>query len=280
MAKRTKRKKEAESGLEEAKEEGDKVEVAKLVKRTVRVSKEQVEESKKLLKLMGMPIVEAPCEAEAQCAEMVKKGKVWATGTEDMDSLTLGTNILIRNLNFSESVKKPLKQIELSKVLEGFEMTMEQFVDLSILLGCDYCDTIKGIGKKRAFELIKKHGSLEKVIKNLDKEKYKLPENFPYESVRELFTNAEVTPGEEIELKWSEPDEEGLLHFLVKEKAFNEERVKKGIAKLKTFKTSQVQERITSYFTLTKSPAKKNNKRKAPSSPASSKSKSTPKKKK
>ena len=48
-------------------------------------------------------IVQAPCEAEAQCAALVKGGKVFATATEDMDALTFGTNVLLRHLTFSEA---------------------------------------------------------------------------------------------------------------------------------------------------------------------------------
>ena len=40
---------------------------------------------------MGVPVVDAPCEAEAQCAELAKAGIVWATATEDMDALTFRT---------------------------------------------------------------------------------------------------------------------------------------------------------------------------------------------
>ncbi len=51
--------------------------------------------------LAGLP--QAPCEAEAQCSELVKGGKVFATGTEDMDALTFGSSILLRHLTFSEA---------------------------------------------------------------------------------------------------------------------------------------------------------------------------------
>ena len=49
------------------------------------------------------PVLQAPCEAEAQCAALVKAGKVYATGTEDMDALTFGSSVLLRHLTFSEA---------------------------------------------------------------------------------------------------------------------------------------------------------------------------------
>lgn len=45
---------------------------------------------------------------------------------------------------------------------------LSQFIDLCILLGCDYCGTIKGIGPKRAIDLIKLHGSIEEILDNID----------------------------------------------------------------------------------------------------------------
>jgi len=47
--------------------------------------------------------LQAPCEAEAQCAALVKAGKVYAVGTEDMDALTFGSSVLLRHLTFSEA---------------------------------------------------------------------------------------------------------------------------------------------------------------------------------
>ena len=69
------------------------------------MSKEMTADAKHLVKLMGLPIVEAPGEAEAQCAELCKEGKAYASVTEDMDALTFGTPVLIRGLN---SKKDPI----------------------------------------------------------------------------------------------------------------------------------------------------------------------------
>merc|ERR1712080_683629 len=127
-------------------------EVDKQSRRLVKVTKDHVNDCKTLLKHMGIPYVEAPCEAEAQCAELAKHGKVYGVGTEDMDALTFGTTILLRHLTFSEARKMPIKEINLEQVLEGLEMTQAEFTDLCVLLGCDYCDKIRGMGPKNALK--------------------------------------------------------------------------------------------------------------------------------
>ena len=98
LEKRTEKRAEAEQALVKAKEVGDEEEIDKQNRRLVKVGKHHVEDCKKLLSLMGIPYVHAPCEAEAQCAELVKNRKVFAVGTEDMDALTFGSNVLLRHL--------------------------------------------------------------------------------------------------------------------------------------------------------------------------------------
>ncbi|KAF2077461.1 hypothetical protein CYY_001234 [Polysphondylium violaceum] len=255
LAKRKARRKEAKESLSEATEVGTAEDVQKFAKRMITVTRKQNEECIKLLTLMGVPIVQAPCEAEAQCAELVKAGKAWATGSEDMDSLTLGSTVLLRRLFFSDAKKLPILEFELPSVLDGLGLTQDQFIDLGILLGCDYCDSIKGIGPKRAFELIQKHKSLEEIIKHLDKTKYPLPEFFPYPEVRELFKNPNVIPGKDVpNLVWKDPDVDGLNEFLVKEMGFSETRVAQGIEKLKKYKNTSVQTRMDSFITVVKRP--------------------------
>jgi flap endonuclease-1 len=123
-----------------------------------------------------------------------------------------------------------------------------QFVDVCILAGCDYCDGIKGIAATTAHKLVSKSGSLAAGVATLDKEKHPLPPGVDYDEVRALFTAPLVTDPEAVELKWSDPDEAGIIQFLVTEKGFKLERVSPGIAKLKKGRAGGQQLRMDSFF--------------------------------
>ena len=127
-------------------------------------------------------------------------------------------------------------------------INMDQFIDLCILMGCDFLPTLPKIGKQRAYDLIKQYGSIEKVLGSLDKTKYPVPDDYNYEGVRLLFKEPEVTKAEDLKLVWGDPDVEGLVQFLCKEKGFNEERVRSSVAKMQKNKSGSVQNRLTSYF--------------------------------
>nr|XP_017001945.2 LOW QUALITY PROTEIN: flap endonuclease 1 [Drosophila takahashii] len=248
LAKRAERREEAEKALKAATDAGDDAGIEKFNRRLVRVTKEHAKEAKELLSLMGVPYVDAPCEAEAQCAALVKAGKVYATATEDMDALTFGSTKLLRYLTYSEARKMPVKEFSYEKLLEGLSINSREFIDLCILLGCDYCESIKGIGPKRAIELINNYRDIETILDNLDTSKYTVPENWNYKVARELFIEPEVANAEEIDLKWVEPDEEGLVKFLCGDRQFSEERVRNGAKKLMKSKQAQTQVRLDSFF--------------------------------
>ncbi|CAH3042368.1 unnamed protein product [Pocillopora meandrina] len=255
LAKRKEKREEAQKGLAQAEETGDAESMEKFSRRLVKVTPEHNNECKKLLKLMGIPYIEAPCEAEAQCAALVKSGKVYATGTEDMDALTFGSNVLLRHLTFSEARKMPIREFYLDRVLTELELSHDEFIDLCILLGCDYCDSIKGIGPKRAVDLIKQYKSIEEIIKHIDTNKYILPEEWPYQEARELFKNPEVLQDEDVNLKWEAPNEEELVKFLVEEKGFNEERIRSGVKKVLKARKGSTQGRLDSFFKVFPSPS-------------------------
>ncbi|KIV95512.1 flap endonuclease 1, variant [Exophiala mesophila] len=253
LAKRFARKNEANEQHEEAKETGTAEEVEKFSRRTVRVTREHNEECRRLLKLMGIPYIIAPTEAEAQCAVLARAGKVYAAASEDMDTLCFDAPILLRHLTFSEQRKEPIQEIHLDKALEGLGMDRNQFIDLCILLGCDYVDPIPKVGPNTALKLIREHGSLEKVVEFMEtdsKKRYVIPEDWPYKDARELFLHPDVRPADhpECDFKWEAPDVEGLVQFLVHEKGFSEDRVRNAAQKLqKNVKTAQ-QSRLEGFF--------------------------------
>uniref|UniRef100_A0A3Q3E5C3 Flap structure-specific endonuclease 1 n=2 Tax=Hippocampus comes TaxID=109280 RepID=A0A3Q3E5C3_HIPCM len=194
--------------------------------------------------------LQAPCEAEASCAALVKAGKVFATATEDMDGLTFGTNVLLRHLTASEAKKLPVQEFHFSRILQDINLTNEQFIDLCILLGCDYCGTIKGIGPKRAIDLIRQHGSIEEILENIDPNKHPAPDNWLYKEARELFLKPEVVDCSAVELKWNEPDEGGLLRFMCEEKQFSEDRIRNGCKKIVKSRQGSTQGRLDAFFSV------------------------------
>lgn len=244
---RRSRRADAEHALEEALEAGDEEKVLQKTKMTVKVTPEQTNQTKKLLRLMGVPIVEAPSEAEATCAGLCKAGKVHAAATEDADCLTFGTRLLIRNLLAAEAQKKQIYEVNLAVALEQLDITMDQFIDFCILCGCDYTESLKGIGPQTAIRLVLQHGSLEKILETLDTTKTPLPANFRYQAAREFFRECEsVDPN--TELKWSEPNLEGLKKFLVEENSFSEERVMRFFDRLKAAKSKTKQQPLSRFF--------------------------------
>jgi flap endonuclease-1 len=127
-----------------------------------------------------------------------------------------------------------------------------KFVDLCILLGCDYLDPIPKVGPHTALKLIREYGTLEKLVDAIKagKAKFTLPEDWPFADARELFFNPDVRPADhaDCDFKWEAPDTEGLVKFLVEEKGFSEDRVRSGASRLtKNLKSTQ-QARLEGFF--------------------------------
>lgn len=108
------------------------------------------------------------------------------------------------------------------------------------------------MGPHTALKLIKEYGTIEAFVAATEsgKAKFTIPEDWPYEAARELFFNPDVRPADhpDCEFKWDAPDIDGLIQFLVTEKAFSEDRVRAGAARLtKNLKSSQ-QARLEGFF--------------------------------
>jgi len=250
LAKRKDKREQAEADLAKAKEAGDAEMIEKMSKRTVRVSREQSQEVMRLARLLGLPVFEAPCEAEASCAALCKAGLVYAAASEDMDTLCFSCPKLARNLMAPASQGKPILEFDFDKCLKQLDLTWDQFIDVCIMCGCDYCESIKGIGPVKALSLIKQHGTIEELLKHLDQTKYIVPDDWVSIVVeaRKLFKNPDVVDTNDLELKFTAPDEEGVVAFLVGEKQFSEDRVRNTLKKLKAAKGKSSQNRLETFF--------------------------------
>ena len=201
------------------------------------------DDSKKLLSLMGLPWVQAPSEGEAQAAYLTKRGDSDYCGSQDYDSLLFGAPKLIRNITISGRRKLPSKNIYidvvpelvvLENVLKECTITYEQLIDVGILIGTDFNpDGIKGLGPKTAIKLIKEHGTLENALPHI-----KNPE-FPAEPqrIRDIFLHPKVR--DDYKLEWTEPNVDGIVDFLCRQKDFSEDRVRKALEKMRQGATKE-----------------------------------------
>jgi len=235
LEERVEKKKEAEVKWKEAVAKGDLRDAWAKAVQTSRLTKSMAEDSKKLLNYMGIPWVQAPSEGEAQAAYMTQAGDVWASASQDYDSLLFGSLRLVRNLTITG--KKFLRKtpgyyklkpelIKLDETLRELDLTREQLVDMCILMGTDYNEGVKGIGPVKAYKLIKKYGTLERVL-----EGESISIGADIDAIRNIFLNPPATA--DYELKWEDVDEDGLIEFLVEERGFQRERVKKAIERLR-----------------------------------------------
>lgn len=215
--------------------EGRVEEARKFAQRAGRVDEKMVRQAQTLLDHMGLPWVQAPGEGEAQAAHLVQRDDAWAVASQDFDALLFGSPILVRNLAITGRRKLPGKDtyvmvfpevVELDATLGGLGVSRGQLVDIGILIGTDYNEGIKGIGPKKALELVKEKGSIIEIVETELGKKFEVD---PLD-VRAIFLKPDVT--DKYEIKWGEPDSEGIKRFLCDEHDFSESRVQTGIDKL------------------------------------------------
>ncbi|MEM3700522.1 MAG: flap endonuclease-1 [Candidatus Bathyarchaeia archaeon] len=243
IKRRMKAKEEALIKYEQAIKEGKIEEARMYAQATSRLKDYMAEDSKKLLDLMGIPWIQAPSEGEAQAAHLVKLGDADYCASQDYDSLLFGAPRLVRNVTISGRRKLPSKNVyievipevvELESVLRECDITYEQLIDVGILIGTDFNpDGIKGLGPKTALKLIKEHGNIENAMPYLKNAE------FPVEPqrIREIFLHPKVTDNYKIE--WKEPDVEGIVNFICRERDFSEDRVRKAVEKMQKGITKQ-----------------------------------------
>ncbi|MCL4447247.1 MAG: flap endonuclease-1 [Thermoplasmatales archaeon] len=225
---------------------GDYERAKSFASRTSRLTSEMISESKDLLNSIGIAVVDAPSEGEAEASFLCRIGSVYSAVSQDYDSLLFGSPRLIRNLTISGKRRygrtgrvvdvKP-EMIVNDEILRKLGITREQLIDMGILIGTDFNDGIKGIGPKKAYQLIKKNGSL-KNISNIKIENY--------DEIRDIFLNPEVVdPGH---IKVPELNEQKAIDILVTNHDFSQERVSSALSRVRESRKQGVQRSIDSFF--------------------------------
>ena len=219
--------------LAQAIEAGDLAKAYSKATMTSRLTREMADEARELLRLMGLPVIQAPSEGEAQASHMAAKESVWAAASKDYDCLLFGTPRLLRFLTISGKEFLPSKGafraitpelIDIAVLLERYKISRSQLVDLAILVGTDFNEGIKGIGPKKALKLVSDCGSIENMPAEIRDEAAAVAPD-----IRAIFLQPDVT--DNYEIQFTRPDLDGIVRFLCDEREFSRERVAAALAR-------------------------------------------------
>ncbi len=217
----------------EALREGDLARAYSKATMTSRLTSDMVAEARELLRLMGIPTVQAPSEGEAQAAHMAARGDVWAAASKDYDAALFGAPRLLRFLTISGKEFLPSRGefrpivpeiITLDRLLEHLRITREQLVDLAILVGTDFNTGVKGIGPKKALALVRAHGRIEEMPAEIRAAAGDADE---VADIRRIYLSPDVS--DTYEMTAAEPDLAGVLEFLCGEREFARDRVRSAL---------------------------------------------------
>jgi flap endonuclease-1 len=239
-----------------AKQEEDFESMRRYSSQDIRLTEEMIEESKELLRAMGISVFQAPGEGEAQAAYLCRvRGEIYASASQDYDSLLFGASRLIQNLTLSRKRKtvsgyvevKPVI-IELEKVLNGLEINLDQLICLGILVGTDYNPRgIPGIGQKRALDIVRKYKQPIIIFESVNEQILSLPEEdrFDWKEIFEMFHKPNVV---DEEIHTEKLDKEKIKEILVSRHEFSEERVKDHLQRLEDSLEKNKQKGLDKWF--------------------------------
>ncbi len=242
-------KEEAREKMIKAQDAEDFQQAKKFAQLTSKLDSNMIEESKKLIEYMGIPIIQANSEGEAQTAYLVEVGDAWACASQDYDTLLFGGERLIRNFAISRSKKVrdttvtlDIEYVSLSKFLNNLGINREQLVDMGILIGTDFFPGIRGIGQKTALDLVKKYNTIENILKNniMIRGKEIFLDMELVDQIRNIFLNPDVKKDYKIP-KPKKIDFEKLEDLLIEQHNFSKQRVENALDRLRKLNDAKVQ---------------------------------------
>ena len=228
----------------QALKEGKIEDAKKYARSTVKINELIINDCKKILELMGIPVIDAPSEGEAAAAYLTEINFASVTASQDYDSLLFGAKKLVRNLNTTgkrriQNTNKYInvepEMIELNEFLNENKINRNQLIDMGILIGTDFNpDGFTNIGPKTALKLIRKYERIED-IPNIKKELERIDIN----EIRKIFLEPHSIKTDNIIHKKIE--KEKLISFLCQDRDFSQQRVKNRLNELEKMETNRAQ---------------------------------------
>ena len=172
---------------------------------TVYVSNEDIAAVLNIFGAIGLPVLRAKNDAERLCASLCIEGLAAAVCSNDTDCYAFGSPRVITEFGsnyFNAQTNRPdrfVNMVQTSDILTESGLTLEELVDLCIMLGCDFNERIKGTGVKRCIPLIKHHRRLESIaqIKDVSCLNYRrCREIFAYQPACQLVHGPDLTAEE------------------------------------------------------------------------------------
>ncbi|KAL8695340.1 MAG: hypothetical protein Q9218_000098 [Villophora microphyllina] len=162
------------------------LELQKAVDVTPEMARQLIDELKKL----GVQYVVAPYEADAQLAYLENKGIIQGILSEDSDLLVFGANRLLTKLDqYGDCIEINRSDFTSCREISLVGWTDAEFRRMAILSGCDYLANINKMGLKTAYRLVRKHKTIEKILRMLQFDgQYHVPAGY-----LEAFQRAELT---------------------------------------------------------------------------------------
>ncbi len=241
----------AEEKYKEAKVKEDIQGMKKYSGRFVKITDEIIQQSKELLEALGIPVIQAPSEGEAEAAVLARAEKVWAAASQDYDAILYGAPYLVRNLTSARRKKMPSglyldinpELIEFQAVVRELEIDKDQLICLAILVGTDYNPGgVKGLGQKRALEIVQRYKYPIEIFKYVSK---KFDFIFEWQEIFKQFHEYEPSYTEDIEFK--EVNEKKVKEILLSHE-FSEKRIDSGLQKLRKITESKKQRGLGDFF--------------------------------
>jgi flap endonuclease-1 len=228
IRRRIEAKERAEDAWQQALAAGDLETARRKAAQTSRLTPPMVEELHALLRGLGVPVVQAPGEGEAEAAALAAQGATWAAASEDYDSLLFGAPRLVRGLAArSRGGSAPGAQlVERADLLATLGIDGDELIALGIVVGTDFNDGAPGYGPKKALKLVQEHLGFERTMERAGLDVGEA------HAVAAIFRTPNVAdPGP---LAFGPVDEVGLRRLLVETHGFSETRFRAAVARARS----------------------------------------------